>query len=141
MINCGAPSHAHLVLKKKIRIPMVRCLSAPAAINGTDHYHLSFGTGTTWYNDGGNGLFNSELVAITKEAIKRGYRHLDTAEAHGTEEELGVGIKKSGVPRDQLFVTTKVVETMDDVPNAIETSLKILQLDYADFVSYIKPHW
>jgi diketogulonate reductase-like aldo/keto reductase len=93
------------------------------------------------YKDGESGPFNFELVEITKEAIKRGYRHLDTAEAYGTEEELGVCIKKSGVPRDYLFVTTKVVETMDVVPKAIETSLKKLQLDYADFVSYIKPHW
>lgn len=43
-----------------------------------------------------------------------------------------IAIKERGVPRDELFVTTKVVETIDDVPRAIDTSLKKLQLDNVD---------
>jgi diketogulonate reductase-like aldo/keto reductase len=93
---------------------------------------LGYGTGTAWYKDGGSGPFVPELVDVTKQAIERGYRHLDAAEAYGTEEELGIAIKESGVPRDQLFITTKVVETIQDVPRAIATSLKKLQLDYVD---------
>lgn len=69
---------------------------------------------------------------MVKTAIAAGYRHLDCAEAYGTEREVGVAIKESGVPRDQLFVTTKVFETIEDVPRAIETSLNNLQLDYVD---------
>jgi hypothetical protein len=130
--NCGALSQSHLVPNKRIRIPVVCCPSAPVAIDGTDHYHSSFGIGTTWHKDGESGFFYPELVEITKEAIKRGYRHLDTAEAYRTEEEPGVAMKEPGVPLDQLFVTTKVLETVDDVPKAIGTSLKKMQLDYVD---------
>ena len=45
-----------------------------------------------------------EAVAI---ALKTGYRHIDTAHIYGTEPMVGKGIKKSGVPRDQIFITTK----------------------------------
>lgn len=49
-----------------------------------------------------------------------------------TEPELGVGIKESGVEREKLFVTTKVNQNMGDIPSAIRSSLKKLQLDYVD---------
>ena len=49
-----------------------------------------------------------------------------------TEPELGKAIKDSKVPREELFVTTKVNYAIDDIPNAIEASLKRLGLDYVD---------
>lgn len=65
--------------------------------------------------------------------MKLGYKHLDGAEVYRTEEELGQSIKESGVPRDQLFVTTKVNHArIDDIPAAIDDSLKKLQLDHVD---------
>lgn len=64
--------------------------------------------------------------------MKLGYHHLDGAEAYKTEEELGLAIKESGIPREKLFVTTKVHTNIADIPQAIETSLKKLQLDYVD---------
>lgn len=69
---------------------------------------------------------------MVKTAIAAGYRHIDCAEVYGTEKEVAVAIKESGVPRDQLFVTTKVVETIEDIARAIENSLNNLQLDYVD---------
>jgi hypothetical protein len=45
-------------------------------------------------------------IDATKTAIKVGYRHLDGAEVYNTEEEQGIAIKESGVPRDQLYITT-----------------------------------
>lgn len=65
-------------------------------------------------------------------AIKLEYYHLDGAEVYKTETELGTAIKESGVPRNKLFVTTKVISNISDIPNALKTSLKKLQLDYVD---------
>jgi len=61
-----------------------------------------------------------------------GYYHLDGAEVYKTETELGTAIKESGVSRDKLFVTTKVITNVADIHSAIDTSLKKLQLDYVD---------
>lgn len=79
---------------------------------------------------------------MAKDAISAGYRHLDTAEGYGTEAELGQAIKESNVPREELFVATKVVQTItegkiENLPTALENSLKRLQLDYVDlWVTY-----
>ena len=51
---------------------------------------------------------------------------------YNTEEELGDAIKRSKVPREKLFVTTKVITNIQDIPNAIDTSLKKLGLSYVD---------
>jgi diketogulonate reductase-like aldo/keto reductase len=51
---------------------------------------------------------------------------------YGTEEELGEALKEVSVPRDQLFVTTKVIKGADDPKKALKTSLEKLQLDYVD---------
>lgn len=72
------------------------------------------------------------MIDATKLAIKTGYTHLDGAEVYNTEEELGDAIKQSGVSRDKLFVTTKVITNIADIPAAIDTSLKKLGLDYVD---------
>ncbi|ORY13703.1 NADP-dependent oxidoreductase domain-containing protein [Clohesyomyces aquaticus] len=74
-------------------------------------------------------------------ALKSGYRHIDTARIYGTEAAVGNAIKKSGVPRDQLFVTTKLWNNShhpDDVEKALDASLKDLSTDYIDL--YLM-HW
>lgn len=58
--------------------------------------------------------------------------HLDGAELYNTEPELGVAIKESGLPRSSFFITTKVIHNIDNIPHAIDQSLKKLGLDYVD---------
>ncbi|KAL8849365.1 MAG: hypothetical protein Q9221_005663 [Calogaya cf. arnoldii] len=93
---------------------------------------IGYGTGTAWYKSDGGGGIDRKLVDATKTALKLGYYHLDGAEVYNTEAELGIAIKESKVSREKLFVTTKVITNIKDIPNAIDTSLKKLQLDYVD---------
>lgn len=73
---------------------------------------LGFGTGTAWYKSEKDPL-NRELIDSIKSAIANGYRHLDCAEAYGTEPEAGGAIKESRIPRDELYITTKVFVDSD----------------------------
>lgn len=73
-----------------------------------------------------------ELVDSVKTAANLGYHHLDGAEVYRTEEELGQAIHESGIPREKLFVTTKVFTGITDIPAAINASLKKLRLDHVD---------
>ncbi|KAJ6127467.1 hypothetical protein N7523_003079 [Penicillium sp. IBT 18751x] len=92
---------------------------------------IGYGTGTAWYKTADSGP-NRELVEAAKSAVNLGFRHLDGAEVYGTEEELGHAIRECGLPRETLFVTTKVITNIADIPSAIDCSLKKLGLDYVD---------
>ena len=75
------------------------------------------------------------------EALKAGYRAIDTAAIYQNEEAVGLAIKDSGIPREEIFVTTKVWNAdqgFDNTLRAFETSLKKLGLDYVDL--YLT-HW
>lgn len=74
-------------------------------------------------------------------AIKNGYRHIDTAQIYENEAEVGAGIKKSGITRDQIFLTTKVWRTnfvSKNVAQSVDESLRKLQTDYVDLLLV---HW
>ncbi|KAK4943689.1 hypothetical protein LTR10_016786 [Elasticomyces elasticus] len=93
---------------------------------------IGYGTGTAWYKTDASSPKDKALIDAAKTAIKVGYHHLDGAEVYNTEEELGEAIKESKHPRDKLFVTTKVITHIDDIPAAIDRSLKKLGLDHVD---------
>ncbi len=80
-------------------------------------------------------------VELIGHALENGYRHIDTARKYGSEHWVGEAIRGSGVPRDELWVTTKVTEEnarADDFARSVETSLETLGLDYVDLLLI---HW
>ncbi|KAI0380256.1 Aldo/keto reductase [Hypomontagnella monticulosa] len=89
---------------------------------------LSYGFGTANFMGA-----EDDITKKATMAIKCGYYHLDSAQAYKNETGVGAGIKASGVPREKLFVTTKVVGTINQDANAaLDASLKELGLDYVD---------
>lgn len=87
-------------------------------------------------------LSDKEAESAVKEAISLGYRHIDTAEAYGNEEGVGKGVRESGISREEIFVTSKVLaecKTYESAKEAIELSLKKLDLDYIDLMIIHSP--
>lgn len=75
----------------------------------------------------------NEVRDAVKIALQKGYRHIDTALAYENEREVGQGIKDSGVPRSEIWVTTKLDNTWHHrVTEGIDSSLKSLGMDYVD---------
>ncbi len=78
---------------------------------------------------------------LVANALKLGYRHIDTAWKYFTEKAVGDGIRASGVPRDEIFLTTKVSHEYlraDDLARMVDESLTNLKLDYVDLLLV---HW
>ena len=78
---------------------------------------------------------------IVANALKAGYRHIDTAWKYGTERGVGEGMRASGVPRREIFLTTKVTHEYlraDDFARSVDESLKNLGVDYVDLLLV---HW
>lgn len=84
----------------------------------------------------------AECEASVVEAIKAGYRLIDTAASYTNEEAVGKAIKRSGVPRKELFITTKLWvqdASYEGAKQAFETSLQKLELDYLDLYLIHQP--
>jgi methylglyoxal/glyoxal reductase len=93
----------------------------------------------------GLGVWQTPAGATAREAVREavrvGYRHVDTARIYGNEADVGAGVRASGVPREQLFVTTKLWnedQGYDRALRAFDASLQRLGLDYVDL--YLL-HW
>jgi 2,5-diketo-D-gluconate reductase B len=101
-------------------------------VQGTRVPALGFGTWLLTGEDAADGV---------RDALEIGYRQIDTARAYGNEREVGRGIAESGVPRDEIFVTTKVPQseaTAAEVDRDADQSLERLGLDRLDLLLL---HW
>ena len=112
--------------------PHARAMSTKFKLNtGAEIPAIGFGT---WQDK------DAQEQAVA-EALKAGYRHIDTARIYGTEPAVASAIKKSGIPRSEIFITTKLWNNShhpDDVEAALDASLKDLGTDYLDL--YLM-HW
>ncbi|WP_067619125.1 aldo/keto reductase [Alicyclobacillus acidiphilus] len=107
-----------------------------------DTVTLNNGIEMPWF---GLGVYKAQAGAEVEQAIQyaldAGYRHIDTAALYANEESVGAAIKASGIPRESIFVTTKVWNTdqgYDSTLQAFETSLRKLDMEYVDL--YLV-HW
>ena len=96
--------------------------------NGVVAPALAFGT---WL------IPDDKAANCVRMAIEAGYRHIDTAQAYGNEVGVGQGIRDSGIKREDIFVTTKVMaeyKTYKEAKESIDFSLQRLGLDYVDLI-------
>lgn len=101
--------------------------------NGVKIPMLALGT---WFID------DDKVEEAVKSAVKLGYRHIDTAQAYGNEQGIGKGIRSCDVPREQIFVTSKVVaeyKTYEEAAASIDRSLANMGLDYIDMMIIHSP--
>lgn len=90
----------------------------------------------TWF------IPDESVSQAVKDAVKIGYRHFDTAQAYGNERGVGEGIRTCGVPREELFVVSKVAaehKTYEAAKAGIEETLKKMGLDYLDMMIIHSP--
>ncbi|KAH3900807.1 related to NADPH-dependent alpha-keto amide reductase [Saccharomycodes ludwigii] len=103
---------------------------------------IGFGSGTKWRitksSGETKGKFIQQLADQVKNAIEVGFNHIDTAEAYKTHDEVGVGIKESGIPREKLWITDKYTTWSwlwrkgTGPLDSLTISLKKMDLEYVD---------
>ena len=87
-------------------------------------------------------LLPVECERCVTDALEAGYRMVDTAQAYANEEGVGNAVKKSGIPRDRLFLVTKIWITnagQEKAAASIDESLRKLQTDYVDLLLIHQP--
>ncbi len=101
--------------------------------NGVEIPKLGLGT---WM------IADGDAPRVVRDAVEVGYRHFDTAQAYGNEHGVGEGLRISGVPREQLFLTTKLAaecKTYAGAQDRIDASLQALGLDHIDLMLIHSP--
>jgi len=101
--------------------------------NGVEIPKLGLGT---WF------ISDENAGQAVKNAVKIGYRHIDTAQAYGNEKGVGTGVRACGVSREDIFVTTKLaaeIKSFESAVSSIDESLQKMGLDYADLMIIHSP--
>lgn len=91
----------------------------------------------------GTWLIDDEKVTdAVKSALQMGYRHIDTAKAYGNERGVGEGVRQSGIPRDEIFITSKVAaehKSYESAAKSIDDTLALMKMDYLDMMIIHSP--
>ncbi len=101
--------------------------------NGVEIPKIGLGT---WF------ISDEDVVQAIQEAVKIGYRHIDTAQAYQNEAGVGKGVEACGVKREDLFITTKLaaeIKSYDEAIDAIDDSLNKMGLEYIDLMIIHSP--
>lgn len=101
--------------------------------NGVKIPKLELGT---WF------IPDDQAAEAVRQAVSIGYRHIDTAQAYGNEAGIGAGVKSCGVPREEIFVTSKVAaehKTFETAAKSIDESLMRMGLSYLDMMIIHSP--
>lgn len=101
--------------------------------NGVSIPKLGFGT---WFID------DDKAAEAVRQAVSVGYRHIDTAQAYGNERGVGEGVCTCGIPREEIFVTSKVAaehKTYHSAMDSIDETLGKMGLDYLDLMIIHSP--
>lgn len=101
--------------------------------NGVKIQQLGLGT---WF------IPDDQAAEAVKAAVALGYRHIDTAQAYGNERGVGDGVRTCGVPREELFVVSKVAaehKTYESAAASIDETLAKMGLDYLDMMIIHSP--
>lgn len=101
--------------------------------NGVEIPKLGLGT---WFID------DDKAAQAVRDAVKIGYRNIDTAQAYGNERGVGEGIRTADIPREDLFVSTKLaaeIKNYDEAVKSIDGSLETMGLDYVDLMLIHSP--
>lgn len=101
--------------------------------NGVMIPQLALGT---WLID------DDKVTDAVKSALQMGYRHIDTAQAYGNERGVGEGVRQSGIPRDEIFITSKVAaehKSYESAVKSIDDTLALMKMDYLDMMIIHSP--
>ncbi|KAJ3341740.1 hypothetical protein HDU91_000634 [Kappamyces sp. JEL0680] len=96
---------------------------------------LAFGTGTAHYlgpKEQDSRPLSEPLIQYIVNGVQAGFRHLDGAEVYGNEREVGEALRRCGIDREELFITTKCYQGRDNPKAALEKSLQRLGTTYVD---------
>lgn len=109
------------------------CYETYTLSNGVQIPKLGLGT---WF------IEDSKAAQAVREAVRIGYRHIDTAQAYANERGVGEGIRTCGVDRGELFVTTKLaaeIKSYQEAAEAIDRSLRTMDIGYIDMMIIHSP--
>jgi diketogulonate reductase-like aldo/keto reductase len=102
---------------------------------------IGYGTGTKWFSGDNSKPIDKNLVQSIHEALSLGYRHLDAAEMYGTDTSVGEALRTQSIPRNQIWITSKVFKNIENIEQACSDILSRLDIDYLDLFLVHAPYF